>query len=432
MFIQISMTDTQQNYRTYKLQNGLVLAFQNTPTKTISAKLNVNYGALHEKEGEEGMAHFLEHCLVTGGNKKYNLSHADRIRGSFGYVNAQTNVARTSFLGGMLTEDLEKWLDFFSQQVFNPLFEESRVNGERARVLREIADDRSSSSYFIAGEFDRAFYREHPAGKNVLGKEEVVISTKIEKLKKFHERGFHPNNMDLLLVGGLPENLEQIIERYFAILPAGENMRAVFPQLPDLTEKIILHRSFKDLLNKERIENSSAQIGITSIACSESNKDTYALGILAHVLGGDASSRLFQVLGLEKGLAYDAGTRYKGNHNAMAIQTYAKVPAGRIEEAVLTIFEEMQKLKTEKIDEPYMDRIKKLVAYGVAKEVDSNENLLVSLESQLAGGKSPEEKLERYNKVTSDEVLEAAQRYLPDRETGKYILSIKDPLLKSD
>ena len=117
------MTIINGGYREFKLDNGLVVALQKTPTQTVAAKLRVNYGSSHEREGEEGLAHYLEHCLVTGGSSKYNPISADEIRGTFGYSNAFTNIGRTFFVGQMLTEDLETWMDYISDHVLRPGFD---------------------------------------------------------------------------------------------------------------------------------------------------------------------------------------------------------------------------------------------------------------------------------------------------------------------
>src|SRR3989338_9964362 len=100
------------DYKEYKLNNGLVVALQSTPTQIVAAKLRVNYGSSHERKGEEGMAHFLEHCLVTGGSEKFDPLTADQIRTSFGYSNAHTSVGRTFSIGQILSEDLETWLEY--------------------------------------------------------------------------------------------------------------------------------------------------------------------------------------------------------------------------------------------------------------------------------------------------------------------------------
>src|SRR3989344_4341028 len=149
-------------YKEYKLINGLVVALQNTPTQTVVTKLRVNYGSSHEKEGEEGLAHFLEHCLVTGGSQKYDPISADKINGSFGYSNAFTNIGRTFFEGQMLAEDLGKWLEYISEHIFRPRFDLERVNSERMRVLREISDSKSSPTHLDSQEYNAVFYRGHP------------------------------------------------------------------------------------------------------------------------------------------------------------------------------------------------------------------------------------------------------------------------------
>ena len=159
------MTTINSDYREYKLDNGLVVAFQSTSAQTVVAKLRINYGSSHEKEGEEGLAHFLEHCLVTGGSSKYDPITADSIRCSFGYSNAFTNIGRTNFIGQILSEDLESWLDYTSDHVFRPRFDRDRVNGERERVLREISDRKSNPVYSAQMEFNNIFYREHPKGR---------------------------------------------------------------------------------------------------------------------------------------------------------------------------------------------------------------------------------------------------------------------------
>lgn len=423
------MTIINGGYKEYKLNNGLVVALQNTPTQTIAAKLRINYGASYEREGEEGMAHFLEHCLVTGGSKKYDPIQSDELRGSFGYSNAFTNIGRTFFVGEMLSEDFEKWLDFASQHTLYPRFEQDRVNGERERVLREISDAKSSPTYEASKEFNRLFYRNHPKGKFVLGSEEVVRTADIRKIRGFHSRGFYPNNMDLILVGGLPENIEYLIEQYFGHQSAGKNTRRTFPPLLTLPDKIVINKSAKERLNSEKPEESSAQIYLFHTAPNETHQDKCAIRTMYQILGGDTNSRLFQELGLKKGLAYNVGSTYNGDYNAGEFGINANVPATRIEEAVSAIFSEIQKLKTQRVDDKHIERTKKVARYNLAKIFDSNGGHISAIEAKLDDGFTPETYLQGYNDVTADKVLEVSNKYLPDRETGKYILFVRNPLI---
>ena len=93
------------NFRHYELNNGLVVALQETPTQTIVGEVRVNYGAFHEQAEEGGYAHLLEHCLASAGSDKYTPLQVEAISDGLGYFNANTNVGRTTFSMGSLTEE---------------------------------------------------------------------------------------------------------------------------------------------------------------------------------------------------------------------------------------------------------------------------------------------------------------------------------------
>ncbi|RMD57719.1 insulinase family protein, partial [Candidatus Woesearchaeota archaeon] len=130
------MTAINENYKEFRLDNGLFVALQKTPTQTVSGKLRVWHGALNEKRGEEGLAHFLEHILVTGGSRKYNPESSEEIRGKLGSFNAATSLNETFFPVDMLATDSKLFLEYISDTVFNPRFENSKIEEERQRVLR--------------------------------------------------------------------------------------------------------------------------------------------------------------------------------------------------------------------------------------------------------------------------------------------------------
>ncbi len=414
----------------YKLDNGLVVALQNTPTKTVAVKLRVNYGSSYEKNGEEGLAHFLEHCLVTGGSLKYDPATADDIRGSFSNFNASTDIGRTNFIGQMLSDDLIMWLDYIANHIFNPRFDKARFNGEKERVLREISDTKSNPNYKIDTEYNNLFYRGHPKGRFNLGKEEVVKNATQEIIKKFHDRGYHPNNMDLIIVGGLPNNIEEVINNFFGLINKGINTRRDFPELKPLTDKIILHRSAPEIFNSNSPDDSPAQIFLNFLGPANGHENEYAVRIMNQILGGGTNSLLFKSLGLKKGLAYYSDIFYDGDYNYGVLGIKASVPAKRIDESIDTIFEEIKRMKTGKIDDNYVERIKKMAKYHLAKAFESNEGNLNFIEHKLDEELTPESYIDRYNQVNADKIMKVANKYLPDKENGRYILCIRDQLLK--
>lgn len=426
------MTIINGQYREYALDNGLVVALQNTPTQTIVGELIVNYAAYHERKEEEGLAHFLEHCLVTGGSKKYTPKTADYIRNSLGYANAATQIGRTIFMAKMLSEDIETWLDYISDHTFKPRFDQKRIEGERGRVLREIADAKSNSSYLVNKEFRELFYENHPKGIFVLGRDDKIIkNSDRQKIKKFYSRGFYPNNMALILAGNLPKNIERLIRVSFGSAKPGKDTRVKFPKANTLKGKKIVRRYVPEIRNEENPEESSAQI---LLACNnfpvELSPEEYSIYTMNYIFGGNSSSPLFENIGLKKGLAYDIRISYDGFYNFGEWLITAKVPAKRIEEATDSIFNEIDKMKKIRVSEDVLNSTKKSARYGIAEEFESNKGHIDAIGRKLDYGITPTDMQDKFDKVTTKDVQEVANKYLPDKENGDYLLYIADPLTK--
>lgn len=421
--------ENNPRYTQFKLDNGLVVALQNIPGYMIYAKLNVNYSVFHEKNSEQGMSHFLEHCLVTGGSKNYTPQQANNLRDT-GFMNAFTSLGKIQFVADMLTEDFETWLDLTSDHIFNPRFDVQRVEGERKRVQREIADSKSGILYGYQKVFNKLFYGNHPKGKEILGSSQVISNASVNLIKNFHASGFHPNNMDLILVGNLPENTLEIVEKYFGNFTSGKDTRFTFPKLKPLQIREVIRAPLPHCINVENPDESCANISLDFRGPIKQEAEADSVWALNQILGGDVSSRLYQILGLDKGLSYSFGATYDGSYNVGQIAVNAKVPAKRIGSAVDAIFNEIHKLKTELVDEENIQRVKRKARYGLLKTLCSNEGFSHVLENYLEYGLTIDDLIKRYEAITPESVLAVANKYYPDMKTGKYILCVGDPLKK--
>jgi|GEM_PF-1474320 len=426
------MATINGNYREFKLDNGLLVALQETPTQTVSGRLRVWHGALNEKQGEEGIAHFLEHTLMTGGSQEYDPERADEIRGTFGSFNAFTGLGRTFFPVDMLAEDSQLFLEYVSDAAFNPRFEASKVGEERQRVLRETADAKSNPGFKDSKAYGESFFgKNSPHTYFILGNEAVVDSASVDTLKGFHERGYHPNNMDLILVGALPKNIEDLVQQNFGQFQSGNGEKVDFPRNPPLYGATVLHTSAPELYNHENPEQSSAQLSISLVAPTGTDEDNYAVSMLVNILGGDANSRLFQSVSQRKGLAYGVGAQYDDSNNKGAIYIGGNVHSTRADEAVDAIFEEMTKLRTDLVPQESLERLKRNSRYKIAKTFETNAGHVNAIELRMDKGLTPEYHLERLEAVTPEKIREVAVKYLPQNRTdGKYVLSLRDPLKK--
>lgn len=426
------MTTINGNYREFRLDNGLFVALQETPTQTVSGRLRIWHGALSEKQGEEGLAHLLEHTLMTGGSKKYNPERVDEIRGTFGSFNACTGLERMFFPVDMLAEDSKLFLEYISDAVFHPRFESTRVEEERQRVLRETADAKSNPNFKDYQAYNKAFFgKDSPHTYFILGNEKVINSATINSLEKFHSRGYNPNNMDLVLVGALPKNIENLINRNFEGFQSGECKKIDLPRNPQLHGPTILHTYAQELLNHENPSQSSAQLGMRFVAPTETDEEKPAVSMLTCILGGDTNSRLFTNVSQRKGLAYEIGSKYDWSNNKGLIYIGGSIQSTRIDESITAIFEEMKRLQIELVPNDYLEVLKRKSRYQIAKTFESNEGHVYAIERKIDGGITPEEHLKKLDDVTPEMIRESAVKYLPkNREEGRYVLMLRDPLKK--
>ncbi len=416
------------NYHEFQLDNGLFVALQKTHTRTVSGRLRVFHGALHEMPGEEGIAHFLEHALMGGGSQKFDPLSAERLRRSFGSFNAYTFLEKTIFPVDTLAEDVPLFLDYVSDLVFNPGFDAKVIEQERQRVLRELADKKSNRNFEDNKRLEEAFYgKNSPHARLVLGEEAVVSSASIEKLGAFHQRGYHPNNMDLILVGNLPENIDKLIEQNFAGACHGDGRRIEFPRNQRLTDRTLLRIPAPDLLHTQNPEQSSAELYISLFAPPETDEDGPVVGLLIDYFSG----MLHAAVSSAHGLAYSIHASYDGTNNKGAIGIQGRVQATKANEAIYAIFNVMHDFRTDLVPDHILNELKKRARYNLAKTFEMNGGIVRVIEERIDHNLTPEIYLSKINAITPEMMREVARNYFPECPIeGKYTLLLRDPLMR--
>ncbi|MBS3079785.1 insulinase family protein [Candidatus Pacearchaeota archaeon] len=389
----------------------------------------MNLGYYHERPEERGLAHFLEHSIVRGGSEKFSAQETGYLVNTIGNFNPTTRLGNTKYPFANLTEDLDFTLDFISNMVFKPIFDESKVEYERKRILREMYDKRSNKNYTRNRKFLEKLYRRHPNSLEGDGKIEIVSSAALDSLRSLHQRAYSPTNSDLIIAGNLPSNIEAVIEKYFGSLSQGIDLRIrSYPRLEQLKKRLVGHWKEPQMLNPNNSEESSAEISLYFIVPPEDSPDFYALKMLSYSLGGMPISRLRKSLG-NKGLSYRISSSYNGSANAGIFTINGFVPAREVGEAIKTIFDELKILKENPISQEEFNILNKNFRFNAAQFLESNHGHVTALENKLKDGLTPEDYLGAYSKLTTEEIKRVALAYLPDQD-GIYALAISDPLKK--
>ena len=432
-----------EDFYLYEFPNGFRLAWQRTPTNTIFGNLRINQGALHENKGEEGIAHFLEHMFIEGGTEKYTPEEQAKIRGKFGYTNASTSRDRTIIPWGMISSDIEDYLDMASQMAFCPRLDSTVLEQQRKIVLREITRMKGSPDFEDVFKFywpNLVRDREHTYF--VLGEEEVIKNVTGQRLRDFHKRGYSPNNMSLMLAGDLPVDLVDMVGNYFADKKVGDGKPFEFTRVPSLDAKKIKYSEARDLLDKDNPDESNSQLMFGVVVPDEIHLDSQSLSVLADVLGKSWTTGLKKRIRSDEGMSYDVGSFYSGDKLLGHFGVRGKVHAKRQERAIDIIFEELEKLKQKPLDEDEVLRAKRRVAYkstnGLEKNFSKfvnvdpiNVGVIAKMDYSLEERLPIREQLTRIDQVTSETIQRVANEYLPSsRETDNYLLLVRDPLKK--
>ena len=148
------------------------------------------------------------------------------------------------------------------------------------------------------------------------------------------------------------------------------------------------------------------------------------------LLGSGINSLLYKNVGSKKGLAYNIQTTADGNYMTGDIGIKALVPATKIEESIDAIFEEIERIKTEKMRKEDVERTKKLVKYGILTKFETNWGHIDIIEVKLDLENTPEVFIGGFERVTPEKVMDVAKKYLPDKETGDYFIGVGSPLIK--
>jgi predicted Zn-dependent peptidase len=420
----------RDGYKEYRLDNGLHVALERTPTETISGRLTVNHGTVDEMHGEEGVAHFLEHVLVAGGAEGYSPAEMRKVTASLGKFNAGTSITETILDGGFLSKDLGVFLGAVSATTFNPTLDEEKIEEERRRILREMSGKFSSPGYLEFREFQKNIIGKHPLTKEVLGSTESVRGLKQEDLRRFHERGYTPDNMELVLVGGLPNGAEGLIEKYFGGKKAGNGRgRFKFQIIDSLDKRVISRVPAPDLLVEGNVSESNAKIRLNFLTPPINHEDFEKLFVLSSVLGGGQESLVFQKISAGEGLAYSINSFYDGGSGVGNIITLGYVQANRCDEAVRKIFECCGTLRDMLVDQGQLDRIKGGVEYQLASGIETNEGRGDNIRGYLEHGRTTRSMLDSLEIIQPEDIRETARKYLPVGEDDNYALFIRDPLM---
>ncbi|MGA2278431.1 MAG: pitrilysin family protein [Terracidiphilus sp.] len=401
--------NTERNLRRTVLPNGLIVLTERMESmRSVAMGVWIKSGSRCEPAEANGISHFVEHMLFKG-TRSRSAQHIAREMDSIGgNLDAFTGKETICFNVKSLAEHVPIALDVLADLVLNPVFAAPDIERERGVILEEIKIDEDNPDVLVHELFTQAFWKDHPLGWPILGTTATVAKLDRESLLSYHGDRFHGGNMIVAAAGNLDhDHFTEAIAQKFSTLAGGATLHEL--PAPNAAARIVMR-------NKKSLEQVQICLGVPAPPITDENR--YATLILNTVLGGGMSSRLFQTIREERGIAYSIYSDLSPYRDTGTLCVYAGTSAGKALEVVDLILAEFLKLKQEPLTVEELTRAKDQVRGNILMGLESSNARMANLARQEMYFRefiTVDEIIARINDVTAALVQTMAQR-LFDRE----------------
>jgi predicted Zn-dependent peptidase len=399
------MTD----HRLTELDCGLrVVTERMEGVRSAALGFYVHAGSRGEAEAEAGLSHFLEHLLFKG-TDRYRSAEIDRLFDGWGAeLNAGTDKESTTVFARMLDLHLPQAFDVMADMVWRPAFHD--VDPERQVVLEEIAmyeDDPQDTVFDVLGE---AVFGEHPLGRSIIGRAPVIADTPVEAIRGFHARRYVPERVVVAAAGSVDhDEVVALAERTVAGLDrkdrAAEPERAPAEPVPAVCF--------------QRKDTEQVHVCLGAVGLARMDERRFAVRVLDAIFGGLSSSRLFQSVREERGLAYSVYSFSGQFQDSGQVGLYVGTRPDNLEEAMSVVAGELDRLREQPATPEELERAKENVKARVILALESSAARMSRLGGSVLFGVpllTPEELMERVDAVTVADLEDLAQElWAPER-----------------
>lgn len=405
------MTD---KVRSTALPNGITILTEHMPgLRSVTAGIWVRRGSRHEAPHLNGICHFIEHAVFKGTNRRTARDIAiesDRLGGN---LDAFTTHEMTGFAVKVADRSLPEAFDLLADLLADPRFDQIDLDREQKVILEEMKMVEDTPDELLGELFNAAYFPDQPLGRPIEGTRETVSSFDREVIAAFHAREFSPSNLVVAAAGNVEHDLlVTLVERAFGAASANSTSaddrngpnpaveQAPVPATPILIEQ------------KKELEQ--AHLVIAAPWPDARSSDRYAASLLASVVGGGTSSRLWQTIREERGLAYSVGSGGNTFSDVGVFTIYAGTSPEHVDEVFDLALEELRRIVAETVPEEELQLAKDQAISSILLGLESSSARAGALARQeIIHGRyvSPTEILQQIEAVTPEDLQRIAREF---------------------
>jgi predicted Zn-dependent peptidase len=371
----------------------------------------VRRGSRHETQELNGICHFIEHAVFKGTERRTALDIAvesDRLGGHF---DAYTTHEMTGFALKVVDTALPSAFDLLSDMLARPRFDEEELRREQKVIIEEMKMVEDTPDEFLAEIFSAAYFHGHPLGRPIEGTAETVSTFGSSRTTEFHATAYAPRNLVIAAAGNV-EHARLVDLAATAFGHDETDARDARKEVAQVSE--VPPQPAAPILIRRKKELEQAHLILASPFPSARDEDRYAASLLSSVIGGGTSSRLWQRVREERGLAYSVGAVGSHYTDAGVFQIYAGTSPEQLDEVLELSLAEMRRVLREPVGEDELRLVKDQAVSSILLGLESTSARAGTLARQeIVHGRriATEQVIERIERVTPEDMLRVASEF---------------------
>jgi predicted Zn-dependent peptidase len=395
-----------RDIRTTTLPNGLLVLTERMPhLRSVSMGVWIDSGSRDEAPAVNGISHFIEHMVFKGTTTRSAQQFAREVDAIGGNLDAFTGKETICFNIKVLDENIPAALELLSDLVLHPTFDPEDLAKEQGVILEEIKMDEDNPDYLVHELFTQSFWKNDALGRPILGTAKTVSSFDQQIVLDEYARRFTPANMVFSAAGNLDhDDFVAQVAVAFASLSASTGDKLQRTPAPTATPHITLK-------NKKSLEQVQFCLAVPALPVADS--DRYAAYLLNSILGGGMSSRLFQSIREDRGLAYSIYSELNPFRDTGSLAVYAGCSPDKVREVLELTLAELTRIKQTPVSAEELDRARNQTKGNMVLGLESSSSRMSSLaRQQMYWGRffSLEEITAEIDRVTVDDLQRLANK----------------------
>ena len=380
------------NYHTHTLSNGLRIIHAQNQSAVAYCGYAIDAGTRDEAENEQGMAHFVEHLIFKGTQKRHSWHILNRMEHVGGDLNAYTNKEETVVYSAFLVEHFPRAVELLTDIVFHSTYPQAEIDKEVEVIIDEIQSYEDTPSELIFDDFEELLFPNHPLGRNILGKPDLLRQFKSEDALRFTNRYYRPDNMVFFVQGNVDfKRVVRLLEKAVSDIPATVTQRErVKPELY-IPQTKTLYR-----------DTHQAHVMIGCRSYDTHDKKRTALYLLNNLLGGPGmNSRLNVALRERSGLVYNVEANLTSYTDTGLFSIYFGTDQEDVKRCIRLVHKELKQLREKPLSNGQLAIAQKQIIGQIGVASDNFENNALNMAKTYLHYNKYEEPQEVYKRILS-------------------------------